>query len=63
MPVALIVRSAALVSFIATTVLVAGSAMPMTMTNGTIVQAISTVVLSWKLAARAPLDLRCLTIE
>ena len=63
MPVALIVRSAALVSFIATTTLVAGSAMKMTITNGTMVQMISTVVLSWKLAARAPLDLRCLKTE
>ena len=63
MPVALIVRSAALVSFIATTVFVAGSAIAMTMTNGTIVQTISTVVLSWKLAGFAPSDLRCLKIE
>ena len=63
MPVALMVRSAAEVSFMATTTRVAGSAIRMTMMNGTIVQAISTVVLSWKLAARAPLDLRCLMIE
>ena len=40
-----------MVSFIATTTLVAGSAMQITMTNGTTVQTISTVVLSWKLAA------------
>jgi hypothetical protein len=46
MPVALIVRSAELVSFIATTVLVAGNAMKMTMMNGTTVQAISTFTLS-----------------
>ena len=46
MPAALIVRSAALVSFIATTVFVAGSAIRITMKNGTMVQAISTVVLS-----------------
>ena len=52
-----------MVSFIATTTRVAGSAIRMTMMNGTIVQAISTVVLSWKLAARAPFDLRCLMIE
>ena len=57
------VRSAALVSFIATTTRVAGSAIRMTMMNGTTVQAISTVVLSWKLAAWAPFDLRCLKIE
>jgi hypothetical protein len=54
MPVALIVRSAAEVSFIATTTRVAGNAIRMTMMKGTTVQAISTVVLSWKLAARAP---------
>ena len=63
MPVVLIVRSAELVSFIATTTLVAGSAIPITMMNGTMVQMISTVVLSWKLAAFAPLDLRCIKIE
>ena len=51
------------VSFIATTVLVAGRAMKITMMNGTTVQAISTPTLSWKLAALAPLLLRCLTIE
>ena len=44
MPVALIVTSAALVSFIATTTLVAGSAIRITMMNGTTVQTISTVV-------------------
>ncbi len=63
MPVALIVRSAELVSFIATTVLVAGSAMKMTMMKGTMVQAISTFTLSWKFAAFAPLERRCLKIE
>jgi len=47
----LTVRSALLVSFIATTVFVAGSAISTTMMNGTTVQMISTVVLSWKLAA------------
>ena len=44
------VTSALVVSFIATTTLVAGSAMPITIRKGTIVQAISTVTLSWKLA-------------
>ena len=63
MRVALMVRSAELVSFIATTVLVAGSAMAITMTSGTTVQAISTFTLSWKLADTAPLDFRCLKIE
>ena len=48
---ALIVRSALLVSFCATTVRVAAKPMPITMMNGTMVQAISTVTLSWKLAA------------
>ena len=42
------VRSAALVSFIATTTWVAGSPSPITISNGTMVQMISTVVLSWK---------------
>ena len=46
MPVALMVMSAFDVSFIATTVLVAGSAIRTTITKGTTVQAISTVVLS-----------------
>ena len=59
----MIVRSAAEVSFIATTTRVAGSAIRMTMMNGTIVQAISTVVLSWKLEARTPFDLRWRRIE
>ena len=51
MPVALMVRSDALVSFIATTVLVAGSTIRITMMSGTTVQTSSTVVLSWKFAA------------
>ncbi len=52
-----------MVSFIATTVLVAGSAISTTMMNGTIVQMISTVVLSWKWEALWPFDLRCANIE
>ena len=57
------VRSALLVSFIATTVRVAIAPMPMTMRNGTTVQAISTITLSWKLADLWPTDLRCFRIE
>ncbi len=37
--------------------------MPITIRNGTTVQTISTVVLSWKFADLAPFDLRCLKIE
>ncbi len=44
------VRSELVVSFIATTARVAGSAIPITIRNGTMVQMISTVVLSWKVA-------------
>ena len=43
-------------------VLVAGHAMPIRMTKGTIVQMISTVVFSWNCSALWPTDLRCLTI-
>ena len=57
------VRSALLVSFMATTTLVAGRAMPMMMRKGTMVQATSTVTDSWKLADLAPCDLRCFQIE
>ena len=57
------VRSELVVSFIATTTLVAGSAIRMTMMKGTMVQAISTFTLSWKFADTAPLDFRCLKIE
>ena len=57
------VRSALVVSFIATTVRVAIAPMPMTMMKGTMVQAISTATLSWKLAALWPTDLRCFRIE
>ena len=57
------VRSALVVSFIATTTLVAGRAMPMTIRKGTTVQAISTATDSWKLAALWPWLLRCLKIE
>ena len=63
MPVTLMVRSGFEVSFIATTVWVAGSAMPMTIRKGTMVQAISTVVDSWKVAGLWPSDLRCLKTE
>ncbi|MNN67213.1 hypothetical protein D3C81_1828360 [compost metagenome] len=57
------VISAFEVSFIATTVLVAGSAIPITMRKGTTVHAISTAVLSWKVADLWPSDLRCLKME
>ena len=57
------VRSALLVSFIATTVRVAIAPMPMTISSGTTVQAISTDTLSWKFADLWPSDLRCLMIE
>ena len=57
------VISELVVSFIATTVLVAGKAMPMTINNGMTVQMISTVVLSWNEADLAPNDLRCLRME
>jgi len=50
--------SALEVSFCSTTTRVAGSAMPTTIRKGTIVQAISTAVLSWKSAALAPRDFR-----
>ncbi|MNJ79186.1 hypothetical protein D3C77_771220 [compost metagenome] len=63
MPVALMVMSAFEVSFMPTTVRVAGRAMPMTIRKGTTVQAISTVVLSWKVAGLWPRDLRCLKME
>ncbi|MCY1219456.1 hypothetical protein D9M72_314320 [compost metagenome] len=57
------VTSELVVSFIATTVLVAGRAIAITMMNGTMVQITSTVMLSWKAAGFAPLDLRCLNTE
>ena len=57
------VRSAAVVSFISTTDLVAGIAIAITMRKGTSVQMISTVVDSWKLADLWPTDLRCFQIE
>ncbi|MNV61335.1 hypothetical protein D3C71_1538380 [compost metagenome] len=57
------VRSALVVSFWATSTLVAGRAIMMTMTKGTIVQTTSTVTDSWKLAAFAPLERRCFQIE
>ena len=57
------VRSALLVSFCATRTLVAGSAMPITMRKGMMVQITSTVTDSWKFAALWPTDLRCFQIE
>ena len=57
------VRSELLVSFIATTVRVAGNAIKMMMMKGITVHTISTVVFSCQLAATAPLDLRCFQIE
>jgi hypothetical protein len=63
MPVALMVRSALVVSFMATSTLVAGSAIRITMMNGMTVQMISTVTDSWKLAGLCPTDLRCFQIE
>ncbi|MNY78124.1 hypothetical protein D3C86_2182450 [compost metagenome] len=57
------VMSELVVSFIATTVLVAGRAIAITMMNGTMVQITSTVMLSWKAAGLAPLALRCLKTE
>ena len=63
MPVALMVRSALVVSLEATSTLVAGRAMPMTIKKGITVQAISTAVDSWKLAALCPTDLRCFQME
>jgi hypothetical protein len=63
MPVALMVMSALVVSFMATITLVAGSAIRITMMKGMIVQTISTVTDSWKVAALCPTDLRCFQIE
>jgi hypothetical protein len=63
MPVTLMVMSALEVSFMPTTVRVAGSAMPITIRKGTTVQAISTAVDSWKVAGLWPSDLRCLKME
>ncbi|MNT50952.1 hypothetical protein D3C72_1878910 [compost metagenome] len=57
------VRSALVVSFWATSTLVAGRAIRITMMNGTMVQTTSTVTDSWKLADLAPLERRCFQIE
>ena len=57
------VRSALEVSFWATSTLVAGSAIRITMMKGTMVQTTSTATDSWKLAALWPTDLRCFQIE
>ena len=57
------VRSALVVSFCATSTLVAGSAIRITMRKGTMVQMTSTTTDSWKLAALWPTDLRCFQIE
>ena len=57
------VRSEFEVSFCATTSLVAGKAIRITMMKGMTVQTTSTVTDSWKLAALCPLDLRCFQIE
>src|SRR5258708_4204000 len=50
-------------SFMSSTVLVAGYAMPIRITNGTRVQMISMVVFSWNCAAFAPTLLRCLKMD
>ncbi|MNR34580.1 hypothetical protein D3C85_1523660 [compost metagenome] len=57
------VRSALEVSFMATTVLVAGKAMAMTMMKGMTVQATSTPRCSWNVAALCPRDFRCAQME
>ncbi len=57
------VRSALVVSLDATSTLVAGSAIRITMTKGMMVQITSTVTDSWKLAGLWPTDLRCFQIE
>ena len=57
------VTSALLVSFCATTTLVAGSAMPITIRNGMTVHTTSTVTDSWKLAGLWPRERRCFQIE
>ncbi len=57
------VRSGAEVSFIASTVLVAGMAMNSRIRNGMTVHTISTTVFSWNCAALCPFDLRCAKIE
>ena len=59
MPVTLIVRSAAVVSFCATTRRVAGQAIRTRISAGIAVQSISTVVCSWNSSAWWPFDLRC----
>src|SRR3989454_1493220 len=59
MPVTLIVRSAAVVSFCATTRRVAGQAIRIRISAGIAVQSISTVVCSWNSSAWWPFDLRC----
>ena len=43
--------------------LVAGKAIMMTMTKGTMVQTISTTTDSWKVAGLCPTDLRCFQME
>ncbi|MNR60343.1 hypothetical protein D3C85_1818030 [compost metagenome] len=57
------VMSELVVSFIATTVLVAGSAIAITIRNGTMVHTTSTVMLSWNAADLAPRLLRCVKME
>ena len=57
------VRSALVVSLEATSTLVAGRAMPITMRKGMMVQMTSTVTDSWKLAGLWPTDLRCFQME
>jgi len=57
------VSSAFVVSFCATSTLVAGRAIRITMMKGITVHTTSTVADSWKLAALAPCDLRCFQME
>ena len=51
------------VARIASTLFVAGQAIPIRMKNGMTVQRISTVAFSWKFAALWPTDLRCMITE
>ena len=57
------VISALDVSLLATTALVAGKAIKITMMKGTTVHAISTLTDSWKFADLWPTDLRCFQME
>ena len=63
MPVALMVKSAFVVSLEATSTFVAGKAMPITMIKGTTVQPISTQIGSASSFDWCPTDLRCFQME